>query len=120
MKTLMILLLALILTSNINAQLIPQDTLDLTTYYKSIENLSCYPTTNDSPLYFKTAAVLISTFIINETIIRHDVHTGNLQHTTKKTGAIFLTGVTLSAITFSFELKQHRQKVTKSNKYNFR
>lgn len=112
MKKLMFLFIGLLLTFNINAQRVTQDTLLFPNSAKDIEELLSYTpiTYNKELTLYKTAAVIIGTFIINEAIIRHDEHKNNFKYTARKTGIVYATGVTISIIVFSIELKNHKKQ----------
>jgi len=112
MKKLLFLFIGLFLTFNINAQRDIQDTLLFPNSAKDIKELLLYTpiTYNKQPTFYKTAAVIIGTFIINEAIIRHDEHNNNFKHTTKKTSIIYATGMTTGIIVFSIELKKHKKQ----------
>lgn len=110
-KRKLLLFIGLLLTLNISAQRNTQDTLLFPNSTKDIKELLSYTPTkyNKEPTFYRTAAVIVGTFIINEAVIRHDEHNNNLKHTTKKTNIIYSTGMTISIITFSLELKKHKK-----------
>ena len=101
MKTILILILKSLLLLNINAQINPQDTLSHSYLSKNMENMTYNPIPkNNNPTYWKSAITLFSTFLINSAIITHDTKQQNLQHTTQKTGFVYITGTTISTIFF--------------------
>lgn len=112
MKKVIIIVLGIFLIFNTSAQKVVQDTLLFPDYSRDVKDILTYPciTQEKDLTLYGAAAVLISTFIINEAIIRHDARCGNYEHTTTKTGIVYLTGFTVSVIVFSFEVKKHKKK----------
>ena len=112
MKKLFIIILGLFLYCNVEAQKIQKDSLFFPEYAKDLKSMLLYkPVVPEKPLMlYKTASVVVGTFLINEAIIRHSVNSGNFKNTTRITGSIFLVGITTSVVVFHFELKNYKEK----------
>ncbi len=112
MKKLFIIILGLFLYCNAEAQKIQTDSLFFPDYARDLKSMLLYkPVVPEKPLMlYKTASVLVGTFLINEAIIRHDENSGSYENTTLKTGTIFLVGITTSVVVFHFELKSYERK----------
>lgn len=98
----------LFLSFTVNGQII-HDTLMFPDYQKDLKTILMYKPEIKQPKFYGTMAVIVSTFLINEAIIRYDTNCGNYKNITKKTGIIYLTGVTTSVIVFRFELKRNKK-----------
>ena len=109
MKKLTLLLFTIILTVNLFAQ----DTLQ--TYPDSI-SFKYKP-----EKYWGTASVIFGTFVINQSIIRHDAKYGSSVSTSRKAGTVYAIGVTMSVVVFSFEYKRqlkNNELIRKSKERN--
>lgn len=111
MKKLFIIILGLFLYCNASAQRIQVDSLFFPEYAKDLKSMLLYkPDVPQKPLMlYKTASVLVGTFLINEAIIRHSENTGNYKNTTRITGSIYLVGIVTTTIVFSKELKSYER-----------
>ncbi len=112
MKKLLIVILGLFLCCNTEAQKIQTDSLFFPDYPKDLRSMLLYnPDIPQEPLMlYKTASVLVGTFLINEAIIRHSHNTGNYKNTTKITGPIFLVGIATTMIVCFKEVENYEEK----------
>lgn len=110
MKKLLIILILFILTIFVNAQ-------DSTSYIKfkyDLMDIEMKPINNmrinfDNPT-LKPVLILLTTFAINHIIIKYDEKHNNFEYTSRKTGTIYLIGVTACTLTFAFEMKKYNKK----------
>ena len=111
MKKLFIIIAVLFLYYNAEAQKIQVDSLFFPEYSKDLKSMLLYkPNIPQKPLtLYKTASVLVGTFLINEAIIRHSENSGNYKNTTRITGTIYLVGAITTTIVFSKELKSYEK-----------
>ena len=112
MKKLFIIILGLFLYYNAEAQKIQVDSLFFPEYSRDLKSMLLYkPDIPQKPLMlYKTASVLVGTFLINEAIIRHSENSGNYKNTTRITGTIYLVGIVTTTIVFSKELKSYEKR----------
>ena len=111
MKKLFIIILGLFLCYNAGAQKVQVDSLYFPDHARDLKVMLQYkPDIPQKPLtLYKTASVLVGTFLINEAIIRHSENSGNYKNTTRITGSIYLAGIITTTIVFSKELKSYEK-----------
>ena len=99
------------------AQRITGDTLFFPDRARDLKSMLLYkPDVPQKPLMlYKTASVLVGTFLINEAVIGHSKNSGNYKNTTRITGAICLAGIITTTIVFSEELKSYGKKKLPQN-----
>lgn len=109
----------LALTTNVSAQKVIQDTLLFPDYSRDLRSMLLYKpkVINIKELEpYKTAIIIVSTFAINEAIVRFDTKRGNFENTTKITSMIYLAGFTSSIVMFHIELRDYKRENIRSQK----
>lgn len=111
MRIFTLTILVLLIMFRINAQMSLQETLLLSNLYKNMEYIQYKPVSiieRRPPTYYGTAAVLFTTFWINQAIIGNGESKGSHEFTTRKVGRMYVAGFSLTLGVFMFENRKAR------------